>query len=409
MKGLGENVAAPPPYYLFEEPFHLRRRFRTARRLRSLAFASVLLLGFIGLSNYRAIVETATGTSPIRSTEEERFHQGLELCYAVDAPKSNDVPSADRTNPRWEPKAGQSKRIVLRNATLFDGDSILAETVDIVFEKGLIRSVSASKEQNDAYLSDEAEVVHLHGKFVTPGLVDIHSHHLESSFPGLTATGDINEGGLGPITPFVRAIDGFKPYDPAIKIIASGGVTSSLNLPGSGNIIGGEAYLVKNFPTSGPDAEPVVEDLLFDRGLAPESRQRYLKLACGENPKRKYGHSRLGLAWLLREHLNKAKDLVDRQNVWCRDALDIAGSRWPGKGERLARFLTAAGTRPEDFELQTTAALIRGEINANVHCYEPEDFESILSVLHEFGVHPRAFHHALEAWQVPEFLKKSEE
>ena len=294
---------------------------------------------------------------------------------------------------------------MLRNATLFDGDSILVDTVDILFEKGLILSVSASKEHNYAYLSDEAEVVHLHGKFVTPGLVDIHSHHLESSFPGLTATNDINEGGLGPITPFVRAIDGFKPYDPAIKVIASGGVTSSLNLPGSGNIIGGEAYLVKNFPTSGPDAEPVVEDLLFDRGLAPESRQRYLKLACGENPKRKYSHSRLGLAWLLREHLNQAKDLVNRQNAWCRDALDIAGSRWLGKGERLARFLVAAGTRPEDLELQTTAALIRGEITANVHCYEPEDFESILSVLHEFGVHPRAFHHALEAWQVPEFLQ----
>lgn len=136
---------------------------------------------------------------------------------------------------------------------------------------------------------------------MTPGLVDMHSHHLESSFPKLRTTGDINEApGLRPITPFVRAIDGFKPYDPAIKIIASGGVTSSLNLPGSANIVGGEAYLVKNLPTPGPDAEPIVEDLLFDYGLAPtEPRRRYLKLVCGGNPKEKYSHTRLGLAWLL--------------------------------------------------------------------------------------------------------------
>lgn len=141
------------------------------------------------------------------------------------------------TNPRWEPKAGQSKPIVLRNATLFDGDLIIPDAIDIVFDEGLIRSVSPSGESSFiASLSkkDSVEGLDLHGKFVTPGLVDMHSHHVKSSFPKLGATGDINEApGLGPTTPFIRAIDGFKPYDPAIKIIASGGVTSSLNLPGS--------------------------------------------------------------------------------------------------------------------------------------------------------------------------------
>ena len=409
MKGLVEETAAPPPYNLFQEPTRLRRRLRTSRRLRSLAFASILLLGYTCLLNVKEILDVAIGTTPSHSLVRQRFQQGLDQCYAADARSLNDAPSARRSNPRWEPRAGQRKRIVLRNVTLFDGDTILPNTVDVVFEKGLIHSVSTSDTNSHDSTSEEAEVVDLHGRFVTPGLVDMHSHHLESSFPSLRATGDINEApGLGPITPFVRAVDGFKPYDPAIKIIASGGVTSSLNLPGSANIIGGEAYLVKNLPAAGPNAEQVVEDLLFDRGVEPESRRRYLKLACGENPKGKYGHTRLGLAWLLREHLNKAKELADRQDAWCRDALEIAQSNSLRRDERLSRFLAASGTRPDDFELKTTVALIRGELNVNIHCYEPEDFESILSVLHEFGVHPNAFHHALEAWQVPEFLKRSE-
>ena len=72
MKDVGEDVAAPPPYYLLEELSYLRRRFRTARRLRSLALASALLVGLLGISNHRAIFETATGTSPTHSTKEER-------------------------------------------------------------------------------------------------------------------------------------------------------------------------------------------------------------------------------------------------------------------------------------------------------------------------------------------------
>lgn len=418
MKDFREEALGSPPLYIHGEPVGSRRRFRVARRLRSLAVASLLLVGLAGvLNNSRTVIDIATGPIVAQWAEEE-FQQGLQQCYAAGRHRTNDPSSSfsteRSTNPRWEPRAGQSKVVVLRNATLFDGDSILPNVVDIVFEKGLIRSVAPTgKSSFISSLSegDGIEAIELHGKFVTPGLVDMHSHHLESSFPALKATGDINEApGLGPITPFVRAIDGFKPYDPAIKIIASGGVTSSLNLPGSANIVGGEAYLVKNLPTPGPDAEPLVEDLLFDYGLGPtEQRRRYLKLACGENPKGKYSHTRLGLAWLLREHLDKARELNNRQEAWCRDALDIAqSSRVFGNGERLSRFLSTSGTRPGDFELETTVALLRGELNVNVHCYEPEDFESILSVLHEFNVHVNAFHHALEAWQVPEFLKRAE-
>ncbi|KAI8252654.1 hypothetical protein K4K58_007742 [Colletotrichum sp. SAR11_239] len=301
--------------------------------------------------------------------------------------------------------AEDKQTIVLRNATLFDGDLVLPDAVDIVFEKGLIKSIETNREKDD--FPSDAVVYKLNRRFVTPGLVDIHSHHLELPFSSVSATADVNEKPqLGPITPFVRAIDGFKPYDPAIKIIASGGVTTSLILPGSGNIIGGQGYLVKNLPSPGENGEPIVEDLLLEHGIPEESRQRYLKMACGENPKHLYGHTRLGNAWLLRQHLERARKLKSEQNAWCRTAEHVEGEG--SKHGRIARFVEEYGGFPEDLELEATVALLRGEFNVNIHCYEPEDFERMLAVLHEFGVHPQAFHHALEAWQVPEFLKEQE-
>jgi hypothetical protein len=166
-----------------------------------------------------------------------------------------------------------------------------------------------------------------------------------------------------------------------------------LILPGSANIVGGEAYPVKNLPFSGPNAEPVIEELLLQHGIPEDSRQRYLKMACGENPKRIYQHTRLGLAWLLREQLQEVDELRQKQSSWCRAASEVEGSR------HIEAFIEHEGQRPSTpLKFDTLIALLRGELNVNVLCYNPEDFERMLSVLHEFNIHFRAFHHALEAW-----------
>ena len=84
----------------------------------------------------------------------------------------------------------------------------------------------------------------------------MHSHMGVDSWPGLEATDDTNEMTSTPAMPYLRALDGFNPHDSAISIINSvlfspsswlissrqGGVTTSLVLPGSGNLMGGEAY-----------------------------------------------------------------------------------------------------------------------------------------------------------------------
>ncbi|KAJ3948759.1 hypothetical protein N0V92_013015 [Colletotrichum tropicale] len=401
MVGKGEGVfdSSPPPY----QQHHAPRLFFVRRRRGHLLAFTFLVVVLVSLSHYYSVAVQG----PV-VTEEQRdlLVKGLETCRkTVSRHRKTEEFVLRESNPRWNKVSGQKQTIVLRNATLFDGDVVLPDAVDIVFEKGLIKSVRTTQKKGD--FPSNAVVYNLNRRFVTPGLVDIHSHHLELPFSSVSATADVNEKPkLGPITPFVRAIDGFKPYDPAIKIIASGGVTTSLILPGSGNIIGGQGYLVKNLPSPGENGEPIVEDLLLEHGIPEESRQRYLKMACGENPKHLYGHTRLGNAWLLRQHLEKARKLKSEQNAWCHTAEHVEGEGF--KNVRIARFVAEYGGFPEDLELEATVALLRGEFNVNIHCYEPEDFERMLAVLHEFGVHPQAFHHALEAWQVPEFLKEQE-
>lgn len=102
------------------------------------------------------------------------------------------------------------------------------------------------------------------------------------SWPYLSGTTDTNEM-TNPITPFVRVLDAFNPSDKAIRIVASGGITTALVLPGSGNLIGGEAFAFKLRPTNTLSNQ----DMLVQNGIDEEKEQkwRYMKMACGENPK----------------------------------------------------------------------------------------------------------------------------
>lgn len=204
---------------------------------------------------------------------------------------------------------------------------------------------------------------------------------------------------FGPLTPFLKIIESLKAYDPATRIIASGGITSSLIIPGSANIMGGEGTVVKNILKSGELGEYVVEEMLLEHGVDVKDRRRYMKLACGENPKRVYGHTRMGLAYVLRHHLTRAKELMEKQDAWCSASSQLRTNI------QKTHFIEAKGGYPEELELESTIALIRGRIGFHNHCYEPQDFETMLGVVQEFGIHVQAFHHAIEAWQVPEMIK----
>ena len=333
------------------------------------------------------------------------FNEGLCQCFADKRlPKQYEVPpTQDRANPRWNLKSGQSAQLLITNASLFDGTSFLEDPVDILIDSGVITSVTSTATES-IELDENVVVVNAAKRYVTPGLVDMHSHHLAGVWPALASNEDANEVNedTGPLTPMVRVLDGMKAYDPAATIIASGGVTTSLILPGSANIMGGEAYPVKNILRSGPDGEEVVEEMLLEHGIPQLERRRYMKMACGENPKRVYDHTRMGNAWKLREQMAKGKDLQAKQDSWCVSAAAARESADMAAINELAK-----SGYPKELALDSTVAMLRGQVNVNIHCYEPEDLEDMLRHNEEFNFSIAAFHHAIEAWKVPELIKSS--
>jgi len=389
-------------------PNQPRRNRRTLVSLPILA--AIVLLTFIQFSIPRIFTQNSFPSQRLSDFHLDRLKSGLEKCAELKAPYVHyEFPiSSTRTNPRWNPTSGQNGTVVLRNVTLFDGESFLNGSVDVVFARGTIKSISPLSET--AFETEHAQIFDLGGSYVTPGLVDMHSHHLVSSWPGSSVADDANEvniAAFGPLTPFVRALDSIKPYDIATIIIASGGVTSSLILPGSANIMGGEGFMVKNFMNGGEHGEDVVEELLLEHGVPQSSRRRYMKMACGENPKRVYDHTRMGNAWIFRKHMSRAKELMEKQDHWC---LSAAAALESGDSNTIAALVkndSGKGNLPEELELDSSVAMLRGKIGVNIHCYEPEDFENMILHSKEFGFRIQAFHHALSAWKVPELIKDS--
>ena len=388
----------PAPYH---HPYR-KHRFRLPVPVPILFSIIVFILYLQFAVLPRFLSEPSTGELRLSQLQLERINAGLQKCSEFNTPPVQyEFPvSSSRANPRWNPITGQNETITLRNATLFDGEKFIG-AVDIQFSKGITIAISPTSSANLG--SQNGNIIELHGEYVTPGLIDMHSHHLVDTWPPLRATEGANEVGFGAITPFVRALDSIKPYDPATTIIASGGVTSSLVLPGSANIMGGEGFMVKNLLRSGPNAEEVVEDLLLEHGIPHSERRRYMKMACGENPQRVYGHTRMGNAWAFRKHMERAKELMEKQDAWCAAA---AVAKENGDAAVVKSLIDEKGGLPEELELESSVAMLRGKVGVNVHCYEPEDFEDMLLHSKEFNFRVQAFHHALSAWKVPELIKE---
>ncbi len=284
----------------------------------------------------------------------------LVLCAAFAQPALAEVP---RAHPPT----------LLRGATLWTATGQVLERTDLLIQNGQIQAIGANLP-----VPKDARVIDAAGKIVTPGLVDMHSHLGVYAAPAAKAHADGNEM-TSPTTPAVRALDAFDPEDPAIARSVAGGVTTALILPGSGNVVGGQALYVNLYGKTVAD-------------MAIVNPPRSMKWAMGENPKRVYGSkgqmpmSRMGHGWVLRKMLFEAKDLRESQ-------------------DRFDKETIHTGQRPFRPELEPIVALLRGQVLLQVHCYEVHDIETLIRISHEFAFPVAAIHHALEAWKVPELLK----
>ena len=166
----------------------------------------------------------------------------------------------------YEPMA--QTNTLFKNANIYDGDCVEFLDTDLLIKDGKIIDLG-----KDLPASSEFTVVDAAGKWITPGIIDIHSHMGVYSAPGVTTSSDGNES-TSPVTADVWAEHSIWVQDPQFALALKGGITSFHVLPGSANLIGGRGVTAKNIQRN------TINSMKFPN--APHS----LKMACGENPKR---------------------------------------------------------------------------------------------------------------------------
>ena len=253
----------------------------------------------------------------------------------------------------------------LTGATVFDGAGGRIDGGTVLFEGGKVVGVGGP----DLAIPAGYTRIDGTGKFVTPGIIDIHSHLGVYPSPGIEANSDGNEA-TDPTTPEVWAEHSVWPQDPGFsRALANGGITSLEILPGSANLMGGRSVTLKNVPAR------TVQGMKFPQ--APYG----MKMACGENPKRVYG----GKGRMPSTRMGNIA--VDRQT-------------WLG-----AKKYIADGRKDRDLAKETLAGVLDGEILVQNHCYRADEMAIVLDMSKEMGYHVAAFHHAVEAYKIADLLK----
>ncbi len=255
--------------------------------------------------------------------------------------------------------------VVIKNATVMTVTHGVIKNGSVYVKDGKIVAVG-----DTVNAPASATVIDAGGKYVTPGIIDSHSH--------IALNDDVNEA-TSPITPHMMMKDAFDYQDKAIYRALAGGVTTSLLLHGSANMIGGQAVVIKHKYGATRDG------MLFPN--APRS----IKFASGENPKRVYGSrdqlpsTRMGNFAVQREALVQAQDYM---------------REWDSYNDKVKRGDKDASAPKRDLKLDALADVLRGKIMVQMHIYRADEMLTEIAMAKEFGYKIRAFHHALEAYKV---------
>jgi len=260
--------------------------------------------------------------------------------------------------------------------TLFKGGTILTGTgeqldeTDVLVKDGKIARVGKDLRARGA------TVIELNGAWLTPGIIDVHSHLGAGGQPRVRAHSDINEA-TAPTTPDVWVEHSVWPQDQGFVTALAGGVTSLQILPGSANLIGGRSVTLKNVPALS------VAEMKFPG--APYG----LKMACGENPKRVYGSKG-------RTPSTRMGNVAGYRAAWI-DALDYKA--------KIEKALEKDEVPPKrDLAKETLLGVLDGEILVHNHCYRADEMVTMLDIAEEFGYQITAFHHAVEAYKIADVL-----
>ncbi|MEO8179667.1 MAG: amidohydrolase family protein [Deltaproteobacteria bacterium] len=284
-----------------------------------------------------------------------------------------------------------SPRTALVGGTVMTGAGAEIPDGVVLFGDGRIDAVGP---RSAVKVPADARVIDVRGSYVTPGLIDTHSHLGLFGAPGLEGSDDGNQA-TRPVTTNARAADGFWPQDPALPRALAAGVTTALILPGSAHLIGGQGVSIKLSPGRS------VEDMRFP-GAPP-----VLKLACAENPQRTYRErtqasaTRRGNVAGYREAFQAALEYGAKFSDW-----QARQQSWQLQRLREGKPpLEPVPSMPaRDFGLETLLGALQGRVLVQMHCYRADEMLGMLELAREFGFAMRAFHHAVEAYKIRDVL-----
>ena len=256
----------------------------------------------------------------------------------------------------------ESENIVIRNATVFDGNGNKFQNFDVHFSNGKIQAIGLR------LVTDGAKEIDGTGKYVTPGIIDNHSHMGVYPAPSVRTSSDGNEA-TNPVTSEVWAEHSVWTQDPQYKLALAGGITTFHVLPGSANLFGGRGVTLKNVSAN------TVPEMKFPN--APHS----LKMACGENPKRVYSS---------RAPTTRMGNVAGYRNAW------IGAENYKEQLERDPSH--------RDIRNETLAGVLDGEILVHNHCYRADEMATMINIGEEFGYKVSTFHHGVEAYKIADLL-----
>jgi imidazolonepropionase-like amidohydrolase len=290
--------------------------------------------------------------------------------------------------------------VLVQGATVLTGTGERLDGADVLIVNGRIQAIGKGLSA-----PADARIVDAHGKWVTPGLIDIHSHLGVYAVPAVKGLDDGNEA-TGPVTSNVWAEHSIWPQDPGFETALEGGVTTLQILPGSANLIGGRSVVIKN-----------VQAVTYQAMKFPGAAYG-LKMACGENPKRVYGEkhqapsTRMGNVAGYRQAFADAQDYQQQWDKYRRELAEFnkkKAERAEGAGKKSKdkdadKELTPPSPPKRDLKLETLAEVMNGNIRVHMHCYRSDEMATMLDVADEFGFKIVAFHHAVEAYKIADRL-----
>ncbi|KAF5371160.1 hypothetical protein D9758_004120 [Tetrapyrgos nigripes] len=380
-KGLPVRAPIPPE----------RRSKRSSSLLRVVSLVSlVVVCVYTGLATRLSWSIRTSSTIPINAA------QILDKCANLDTlPGPPPDFYSRKESDRFEPG---TKPVLIKRATIWTGERNGTEIVtgDVLLDKGMIKAFGHIK-TSTILKHGHVEIIDAAGAWLTPGIVDLHSHLGVDSSPELSGADDTNSR-KGLVQPWLRSLDGLNTHDDAYRLSISGGVTTANVLPGSANSIGGQAFVIKLRPTSEKSPSSMLLEPPFSfNGSSIEPfhppRWRQLKQACGENPSRVYSGTRMDNIWSFRQGYEIARKIKVQQDQYCEKAM-------AGQWQDLGEF-------PEDLQWEALVDVLRGRVKIQNHCYEAVDLDGIVRLMNEFKFSIAAFHHAHETYLVPDLLKKA--